>query len=131
MGSLAPFYAAARAEFGLAEGQEYRDLLYARPGPSGSRDREFARWTPAETAVIRFYRAAGSRLRNPTSGLPFQNAASFVATAQSLLGFTRSHKQFARKYKRLVSWKCSIGASNCVTLTYIGVLKNAEPGMDN
>lgn len=100
MGSLAAFYAVARAEYGLGDGQSYRSSSWGMQPSSRS---QFARWSPAETAIIYFYLAAGPRLLNPVTGMPFRDAQAFIGMARMALGFNRSVVQWYRKTKRLVS----------------------------
>ena len=97
MEPLQPYYERVRLEeFGLAPGQAARQ---------GERSR-FARWSPAEVAILRWLQDARHRLVSPSIRLPYPNLMTLVAQVRLHFRMTRGADKILRKLRRLQRKVC-------------------------
>ncbi|KAF0288929.1 Titin [Amphibalanus amphitrite] len=94
MESLGPIYQQVRREFGLAPGEEYR------PPTGAAADSRFARWSPAEQAIMRWLNANERRLVSRTTGMPFRSVRALVLELRHFFNFRRTATQLVRRRKR-------------------------------
>ena len=93
--AILPHYNAVRAEFGLEP-----DAVYRPPTRGASAQSRFARWSPAELAILRWHEAVRGTLVS-SAGLPFASTRALVLALRAAYGFRRTASQFLRKRERL------------------------------
>ncbi|KAF0291907.1 hypothetical protein FJT64_010049 [Amphibalanus amphitrite] len=84
-----------RTQFGLDEKEPYRP-----PTKGASAASKFARWSPAELAILWWHHSVQSTLVS-SAGLPFGSAKALVLALREAFGFRRSVQQLQRKRERL------------------------------
>ncbi|XP_043208429.1 formin-like protein 1 [Amphibalanus amphitrite] len=84
-----------RTQFGLDEKEPYRP-----PTKGASAVSKFARWSPAELAILWWHHSVQSTLVS-SAGLPFGSAKALVLALREAFGFRRSVQQLQRKRERL------------------------------
>ena len=93
--AIFPHYNAVRAEFGLEP-----EAVFQPPTRDASAQSRFARWSPAEVAILRWYEDVRVTLVSP-AGLPFASTRALVLALRAAYGFRRTASQFLRKRERL------------------------------
>ena len=96
MEDILPIYNQVRAaEFGLEPGTTYQP-----PTRGASAQGRFARWSPAELAILRWHESVRGRLVS-SAGLPFASTRALVLALKEAYGFKRTAAQFLKKRERL------------------------------
>ena len=94
--AILPTYNEVRAaEFGLEPGQKYQP-----PTRGASAQGRFARWSPAELAILRWHESVKGHLIS-SAGLPFASTRALVLALKEAYGFKRTAAQFQKKRERL------------------------------
>ena len=89
-----PYYQRARRSRGVPDGEQYRPPTGTDPGS------RYARWNPAEEALLAWYEDVKDRLVSPVTRLPFSSARSLVLALHGAFRFRRSAAQFGKKRRR-------------------------------
>ena len=88
-----PYYwRVRRLRYGLQDGEEYRP-----PTRGALATSRFARWSPAELAILLWHDDVRGRLVSSFTGLPFTSVRAVIFEMREAFRFRRSSQKFNRK----------------------------------